>query len=618
MAQSLYDECRHRALVPEHSAAFMQAVSGGTPLLEGDFLFLHADDWLMAVGYPLSPELPGGVSDVAGYASRVSSSEFDSALKACLELTGATRCFAVAPDLPERLQQYRNDEDRYYLLSADAAVPPSLRGPVARAAEQLTVTEDREFTPAHRRLWAEFLSRVKMRSNIQELYARTEAALAVSRASRLANPEAAPSARNGPELDLRLLNALDWDGNLAAALLLDYTPGAFCSYIIGAHSKRHYHPHATDLLFAEMLKRSRREGKTFIHLGLGVNEGITRFKKKWNGLPLLPYATASWEETSHGRVAGAAASESHAALLARAVLSSSGALTKQQIFDALPQQRPFGMIFSVQKGGARSWLCGSAHFFRYSFEVAFRELFGPLHTVIFEGPLDESFLSEVEKSGRSPGTGEPRVIDVMPESDIHRLEKAVNGPQGPVWRLFGVERPPKADVRRLLAHTRPWFAFFSLWVAYLERHDWYESVDLEAWRTARDMGKAVIAMENLEEQLASLDSVPIDRIAHFFRRCDEWPAYMKRNIGTYLNGDLQGMMGSSVEFPSRTEMVIGHRDERFRQRMRPFLEAGDCAVFVGAAHLLGLIPMLREDGFTVEPHYPTLRLKLRAALQRRV
>ena len=164
--------------------------------------------------------------------------------------------------------------------------------------------------------------------------------------------------------------------------------------------------------------------------------------------------------------------------------------------------------------------------------------------------------------------------------------------------------------------TGPWVAFFSLWAAYLESQGWDQSVDLEAWHTARDMGKAVIGMESLEEQLESLEVIPLARIADFLRRGRLWPAYMKRNIRAYLAGDLHRMMGSSTEFPSRTEQVIDRRDERFRQRMRPFLEAGGCAVFVGTAHLVGLQPMLERDGFSVRPVYPAVSLKARAWARR--
>ncbi|MFQ9868680.1 MAG: hypothetical protein ACLRWP_18325 [Bilophila wadsworthia] len=47
-----------QARVPEHSAPFMQAMSQGTAFLEGEYLFLTADDWLMAIGYPLSGSMP--------------------------------------------------------------------------------------------------------------------------------------------------------------------------------------------------------------------------------------------------------------------------------------------------------------------------------------------------------------------------------------------------------------------------------------------------------------------------------------------------------------------------------------------------------------------------------
>lgn len=82
----------------------------------------------------------------------------------------------------------------------------------------------------------------------------------------------------------------------------------------------------------------------------------------------------------------------------------------------------------------------------------------------------------------------------------------------------------------------------------------------------------------------------------------------RRNIHSYLDGDLEGMLGTSTEFPSRTEQIIDGRNQRFRERMRPFLEEGRAAVFVGSAHMLQLRDMLAEDGFTVRQAYPTTPL----------
>jgi hypothetical protein len=38
-----------------------------------------------------------------------------------------------------------------------------------------------------------------------------------------------------------------------------------------------------------MITLAQERGKQVINLGLGVNEGISRFKKKWGGEPFLKY-----------------------------------------------------------------------------------------------------------------------------------------------------------------------------------------------------------------------------------------------------------------------------------------------------------------------------------------
>lgn len=209
------------------------------------------------------------------------------------------------------------------------------------------------------------------------------------------------------------------------------------------------------------------------------------------------------------------------------------------------------------------------------------------------------------------------VIDLLEEPEIRLLERVVQGPTGKLARFFNAANPNPADVRGLLATTRHWYAFFSLWTAYLERQGWNQSVDLCAWHTALEMGKSVIGMESLEEQVASLESVPLGRVTAFFRGCRSWKGYARRNIHSYLDGDLEGMLGTSTEFPSRTEQIIDGRNQRFRERMRPFLEEGRAAVFVGSAHMLQLRDMLAEDGFTVRQAYPTWRHRLRAAIRGR-
>ena len=542
--------------MPEHSLPLITAISGGAPAQIGDYLFYHADDWLMAIGYPLA-----GVFD---------SADFAKALASACAATGASRIYAIAQAMPGEVPARILETDRFYVLSASAPVPARLQGPVRKAARILEIRESGSFGPGHRRLWAEFLQRngAAMHSRVAELYART------------------PQALENPHV--RLLDALDARGNLVASLLLDFGPANFVSYILGAHSRQFYAPHAADLLFSKMLELAREQGKRFIHLGLGVNGGILRFKKKWGAVPSWPFVMASWERP---------AEEPVSRLLIRAFCQG-GQPSARQFLQNEPQQRPFAMLWQVEKAGRVSWLAGTAHFFLHSFESSFRHLFRKVDAVLFESSLDADFMRKVDEAGKARIPQKP-MLDQLAAAEVQALERVVHGPQGRLAKLLGMSRAPRVDVPWLLSHGATWYAFFTLWTTYLERLGWRQSVDMEAWCIAHDMGRQVIPMESLAEQLESLDSLPVERALAFFRACDTWKQRAALNLSAYLTGDLERMMGSSAEFPTRTEHIVGRRDQRFRERMRPWLEKGNCAVFVGSAHLVNLRHMLVEDGFTV-------------------
>lgn len=537
----------------------------------------------MAIAYPLE-----GARGDAG---------FEAALESALEQSGAEDVYAIGPSFPSRFQKHVTLRDKYYILRAGAPVPSRLRNPIKKAASLLTVTEGRSFTARHRKLWNEFLSFQgsggSMSDRVRELYLKTPSALAACEG-------------------LRLLDAWDDKGNLAASLLLDYSPKRFTSYILGAHSKKNYTPHAMDLLFSHMLRNAETAGKRYVHLGLGVNEGVLRFKLKWGAKALFPYQTASWQAKNaiqRGESAGGAV---RAAALA--ILKSGGA-SKRQLLDSMPQSSPFAMIWEVEKNGRISYVSGTAHFFCRSFEPSFRKLFRNIRNVIFEGPLDSAFMERVNEEGGKLPQGKAPLIESLGAEDIKALDNLVNGPAGGLGRLLADKPRGALDIPRLLRTGSYWHSFFTLWTKFLERQGWTESVDIEAWRVANDMGLNVIGMENLEEQLESLSSLPRERVINFFKNRSKWKAFAKRNRKAYLAGDLEGMMGSSAEFPTRTEHVVGRRDQRFRERMRHWLEEGGCAVFVGCAHMVNLRHMLREDGFSVRQKpfglWPKLHLKWR-------
>ncbi|GAB6060983.1 TraB/GumN family protein [Desulfonatronum parangueonense] len=558
-----YEILLDEASVPEHSIHYMKAVSGGRPFLLNDYLFLHAEDWLLAVGYPVQRH-----ND-----SQNGADVFDQALHEARRATGATSCWAICPALPERLDLYRTNQDQYYILSAHSPIPPRLSRLADQAAARLTVDQGTAFTAAHRRLWAEFTGRVALPPAVRELYARTESVL----------PQCP---------DLFLLNAWDDQGNLAACLLLDLAPKQFLSYLLGAHSRQNYTPYASDLLFREMIRIARDRNKEYLHLGLGVNPGIRRFKKKWGAVAKTPYEMAEWSETPDFR-------DDLNDLMRTVVHMPNVQITREQYWDSLPPQRPYRLIWELEKNGRTSWIGGTAHFFCCSFESSMRRLYEKVDTVIFEGPLDQESLDHVARIGQTPDPDSPRLMEAMTEDEVRKLERVVNGPRGFWARLLGTEDPNPIDIRHYLADKRHWYAFFSLWTHFLRRNDWNHSVDLEAWHLAHDMGKEVRAMETIPEQIETLESVPVDRIVRFFRQCGLWKGFIRRNMRAYLKGDLEAMMGTSAEFPSRTDLVIDRRDALFLERMLPRVETGRCAVFVGSAHMFNLQNMLADAGFAV-------------------
>ena len=86
-------------------------------------------------------------------------------------------------------------------------------------------------------------------------------------------------------------------------MLLILKPGSFQITLLAAILGLNYVLGASDLLLFELLNMSLEFNKDYIHLGLGVNAGIRRFKEKWGGLPSRRYEMCelAFQETIHFR-----------------------------------------------------------------------------------------------------------------------------------------------------------------------------------------------------------------------------------------------------------------------------------------------------------------------------
>ena len=247
------------AYVPEHIVGLMTRLSGGEPFLIDDYFCCCRDDWVIFIGYPLQHEFDCG--------------EFEAILEKIKKKFRAGRISLIAPELSQHLDPRcrEKDCDTYYTLDTRLpAMGSAVKRNLKKAGRLLTVERAGHMGDAHHELMREFIKRISAPLRVKELFSKM--------------PQYVASARHA-----FVLNAWDLKKNLAAFYVVDLAAKDFANYIIGCYSKNNYVIGASDLLLSELVKLSSEHGKGYIHLGLGVNSGIRRFKEKWGARPSLSY-----------------------------------------------------------------------------------------------------------------------------------------------------------------------------------------------------------------------------------------------------------------------------------------------------------------------------------------
>jgi len=248
-----------KANVPEHVLNLMVFISKGEPFLKEDHLVFVKDNWLILVGYPLEENF--------------SQERCERILKQTVETFRPEYLWFIGPEIPPSLEGSCKERqtDQYYKLALDQTKPkPSLQRVAEKASEELIVERGHSISKEHEGLISELLKREKLPPRLRELYRAMPDYVAHSSTAYV-------------------LNARGRNGKLCAFFVVELGAKNFSTYVLGSHSKKHYVSHASDLLFLEMIKLTHESGKDTINLGLGVNEGIRRFKEKWGGIPFLNY-----------------------------------------------------------------------------------------------------------------------------------------------------------------------------------------------------------------------------------------------------------------------------------------------------------------------------------------
>jgi uncharacterized protein YbaP (TraB family) len=273
------------------------------------------------------------------------------------------------------------------------------------------------------------------------------------------------------------------------------------------------------------------------------------------------------------------------------------------------KQKKLKMIWEVQKNGRVSHLVGTAHFFPYSFKNSLQRYLENARVVMFEGPLDEANMARVREAGIDTENSY-HIFNELDDKTIAGITSALVPEcqaRHSSYLVTFCKTEPRDIVFEMIEGMQPWLAFFTLWSAYLKRRGWKYSVDLEGYQLATELGKKIVFLETIEEQIKVLQNISHDNIIFFLNQVDRWEVFAREYIECYLDGDLEKLKFTRMRFPSRHPAVINERDKIFHQRMRAELEQGQVVAFLGAPHLKGMCRLLIADGYQVQgPWLPPL------------
>jgi hypothetical protein len=253
-----------KAYLPEHIPQYVSAISMTEPYLFDDYIAHAKRDHLIFVGYPLQESFNEKRMGMA----------FEDAIK-CFKPGSVA---LIAPAIPSWVNGHDiHPSDHYYRLDLSTfSISQKLRNMLTRASRELSLQKDRRFGREHKKLVGNFLKAHPVDEGTQVIFKKIDRYLSSSTTAWI-------------------FNARSRNGDLVAFDVAEFEARDYAIYMFNFTSEALYVPGASDLLLSEVIREAKKDRKRFINLGLGINPGVTFFKKKWGGVPFLPYASCLYQ-----------------------------------------------------------------------------------------------------------------------------------------------------------------------------------------------------------------------------------------------------------------------------------------------------------------------------------
>ena len=244
---------RH-AYVPEHLPGYGRAFSGGEPFLLEEYLCYYREGTLIFIGYPLRAGREEG--DLGAF------------LAEAIKRFQPSRVALMTPSWSESRGE-RKPSDHYYRLELSSPqVPSKIKNMIHRAGRELKIEKGREFKADHQKLIDDFLESRELEEGTGIIFKRVADYLS-----------SVPTAL--------IFEARDSRGCLAGFDVADFGAEDYAFYLFNFQARPSPVPGTSDLLLHALIREAQERGKSYLNLGLGINDGVAFFKKKWGGRPFL-------------------------------------------------------------------------------------------------------------------------------------------------------------------------------------------------------------------------------------------------------------------------------------------------------------------------------------------
>ncbi len=260
-----------QALTPDQLLPYVQAVSNVSSFVLGNYLVHMQENHAVLVAYSIQEEQTEQ--------SLKQSIEYLNSLK---DLERITVLAPIRPtNIPSHITNISSQEDYYYFLDLPLSIDKlkNAQYMCKKATEHLTIQVGQgqsAWSGEHQELMLNYIRRPDVSTEMGSIFQRL--------GNYCSNTQ-----------QVLLFSAYD----NKSSKLLGFTVGDFtswqCAFYMFAMRHEHAFAGVADVLLWSLIQEAQNRGYSSCNLGLGINAGISFFKKKWGAKPHLPFVQTSWQ-----------------------------------------------------------------------------------------------------------------------------------------------------------------------------------------------------------------------------------------------------------------------------------------------------------------------------------